>query len=69
MAPKGGSEMKRKWLALVFVVLPLMAVVTGLMCVADLTGSQNLSGLFEPAWAAAPEAEPTIGNMVRHGRL
>ena len=50
--------MKRKWL--VFVVLPLMAVVTGLMCIADLADSGNLSGLFEPAWAAAPEAEPTI---------
>ena len=49
--------MKRKWLALVFVVLPLMAVVTGLMCVADLTGFQNPSGLV---WAASPEQEPTI---------
>ena len=47
--------MKRKWLALIFVVLPLMIVVTGLMCVADLTGSPNPSGPFESAWAAAPE--------------
>jgi photosystem II stability/assembly factor-like uncharacterized protein len=49
--------MKRQWLALVLVVLSLTVVAMGLVCVADLTGLQNLSGL---AWAAAPEAEPTI---------
>lgn len=52
--------MKRKWLALVAVVLPLMAVATCLVCIADLADSGNLAGLFQPVWAAAPEAEPTI---------
>ena len=42
--------MKRNWLALVFVILPLMAVVTGLMCIADLTGAANLSPSFGPNW-------------------
>ena len=43
--------MKRQYLALVLVVLSLSAVAMGLVCSADLSG---------PAWAAAPEAEPTI---------
>jgi hypothetical protein len=49
--------MRRQWLVLVLVVLALTAVVVGLVCVADLAGFQNLSGL---ARAASPEQAPTI---------
>ena len=49
--------MKRGWFALIAVALAWTAAFMVLLCSTDLTGVDNLSG---PAWAAAPEVDPTI---------